>query len=142
MRVAAIIYGAESGIVRRIVVSDTLKELAVPSIPGKGEDVIILDPDEVLKWSVSLKREVPDLAECIALVEAKRGKPSESARSIVVNDKGEIETALMADPSVDVIAPTKALYQHPEATAEWTMSATGEFERPLDISAEMTNAKA
>lgn len=127
MRVAAIIYGAESGIVRRIVVSDSLAELAAPSTPDKGEDAIILGPDEVLRGGV------PDLEACIALVEAKRGKPSESARCIVVNDKGEIEAVVMADPTVDVIEPTKALYQHVDATPDWKMDeATGEYVKPVE----------
>lgn len=127
MRVAAIIYGAQSGIVRRVVVSDSLDELAAPSKPDPGEDCIILDPEEVLKNGL------PDLPRCNALIEAKIGRPVESARCIVVNDKGEIEAAIMADPAIDVLGERKALYQHPEATAEWKVNAaTGEWEKPVE----------
>lgn len=128
MQVAAIIYGDASGIVRRIIVSDSLQELAAPSTPDKGEAAIILSPDEVLKQGL------PDLAACYALVEAKRGKPSESDRCIVVNDKGEIETVILADPAIDTVEATKALVQHPEATSDWKLNAgTGEFEKPAEI---------
>jgi hypothetical protein len=125
MQVAAIIYGAQSGIVRRIVVSDSLKELAAPSKPEPGEDVIIVTPDEATKGGL------PDMPACIALVEAKIGKPAENARCIVVNDKGEIETVILADPAIDVIGERKALYQHPEANPDWKIGERGEFEPPV-----------
>lgn len=137
MRVAAIIYGAESGILRRIVVSDSLEELAAPSAPDAGEEVIICDPSDV-EWVKQNGAELPDLASCIAMVEAKRGKPSESARCIVVNDKGEIEAAVMADPAIDAIGDRKALYQHPEATSDWKLSVdSGEFEKPVASTEEL-----
>lgn len=131
MRVAAIIYGEASGIVRRIVVSDSLAELAAPTVLGNGEAAIILDPGEVLT------KGSPDLAACYALVEAQRGKPSESDRCIVVNDKGDIEAVILADPAIDAVKATETLVQNIEATPDWKFSpTTGEFEKPVEVVVE------
>lgn len=128
MQVAAIIYGEASGIVRRVVVAEDLKRLEAPTVLGRGENLIILNPDEVIKDGY------PDLVRAYALVEAKTGKPSESARCIIVNDKGEIEQAIMADPALDTVGDRKALYQHPEATVDWKIDPdTGEFEKPIEV---------
>ncbi len=135
-RVAAIIYGDASGIVRRIVVADSIKELGTPY--GAGEAIIIVTPDEVVKFDPEKKRTVPSLDECYALVEAKRGQKSESDRCIVVDDKtGEIAAVVHADPSIDRLA-AKTLYQHPEANLDWTIDEKGEFTEPPKVAAEPT----
>lgn len=72
-RVAAIFYDDESGVVNRIVVTTGLANLK-PHLPAKGEDSIILHPDEIVPGGVL------DLPACCALVEAKRGKRSKGAR--------------------------------------------------------------
>lgn len=124
MRVAAIFYGAGSGILRRMVVTDSPEGLA-PHSPAKGEDLIVLNSDEVLVGGV------PDLAACIAQIEQKRGQPSESARVIVVDDKsGEIVNVIQADPALDVL-PGQTLFQEDKADIGWTVDATGKFVPPV-----------
>lgn len=126
MRVSAIIYGELSGIVRRIVVSDSLAELAAPSALATGEAAIILDPNDVLT-----PKGVPDLAAAYSLVEAKRGKPSGSARVVIIDDKsGEIEGVTLADPLIDIL-PSKTLVQDDKADVDWTRDANGVFVAPV-----------
>jgi hypothetical protein len=122
MSVAAIVYGAGSGNVRRLVVADRVQQLA--GHYGPGEDIIILDADEVMASGL------PDQAAMVALVQAKRGKPADEGRCIVIDDQsGEIETTTLADPLIDALSG-KTLYQHSEASPGWEVDETGEFVAP------------
>lgn len=128
LRVSQIVYGDASGIVSRLIVTDSLAELT-PHVLAKGEACIIIDPKLTLT-KMPNGMVVLDLPACYALVEAKRGKPSEPNRVVVIDDKtGEIESAVMADPSLDVLAG-KTLYQHTEALPGWTLDEAGEFAKP------------
>lgn len=133
MRFSAIFFGDESGIISHFVVADSLAELIVhTSNCRKGQSCIVTTPEEVMALDRKNLREVPDLKIAYALVEAKRGKPSESNRVVVIDDKtGEIETVALADPHLDAIAG-KTLYQHDEAAPGWALDATGEFAKPAE----------
>jgi hypothetical protein len=125
MRAAAIIYGEASGIVRRLVVADSVQELA--GHYGPGEAIIILSPDEVLANGL------PDAVAMAALVADKRGKPADQGRVVVFDDAtGDIETVLAADPIIDAL-PGKTLYQHPEASSGWQVDETGELVAPVVV---------
>lgn len=80
MRVAAIVYDDQSGIVRRVVVSDSVVELGRGQHYGSGESIIVCNPAEVVKFDATSRRTVPMLEECYLLVEEKRGKPSDRER--------------------------------------------------------------
>lgn len=122
MTVAAIVYGEATGIVRRLVTASTVRGLA--GHYGPGESIIILNADEVLANGL------PDAAAMTAMVEAKRGKPAEPARCIVIDDaNAEIETVIPADPTMDAL-DGKTLYQHPEASPGWSVDENGEFVAP------------
>lgn len=125
MRPAAmIVYGEQSGIVRRIVTTDkSVTKLA--GHYGPGESIIICNADEVIRGGM------PDLPRAVSMVEAKRGKPCADSRCVVLNDKtGAIERSISADPAMDHL-PGKTLVQHHQADASWLRDAeTGEYVEP------------
>lgn len=122
MTVAAIVYGEATGIVRRLIVADSVKKLA--GHYGSGESIIIVPSEQVVANGL------PDDAAMAAMVEEKRGKPAEPARCIVIDDEAaEIETVIPADPVIDAIEG-KTLYQHPEASPGWSVDENGEFVAP------------
>lgn len=125
MRPAAmIVYGEQSGIVRRIVMTGkSVTDLA--GHYGPGESIIICNAEEVVRNGT------PDLPRAVAMVAAKRGKPAEKARCVVLNDKtGEIEKVIAADPAMDRL-PGKTLVQHASADVGWMRDAgTGEYVEP------------
>ncbi len=121
----AIVYGEESGIIRRFVHADRIEELS--GHYGKGESIIILDANEIEK------KGKPDLYSGIKLVAEKRGKPAEEARCLVINhDSGEIETVIQADPILDTL-PAKTLYQHADAAPGWKLDDKGEYVAPAVV---------
>lgn len=69
MRVSAIIYERQSGIIKRIVVSDSVDKLAAPSVLGIDETCIIIDPDEIISRG---DRSMPDISKCYTLIKNKR----------------------------------------------------------------------
>lgn len=122
MKVAAVVYGEQSGILRRIVVTDEgIEKLA--GHYGKDESIIILNADEVMKSGV------PDLPAAIALVEKKRGKPSENDRCIVVDPVLGIERVIKADPAIDTLLG-KEIIQDPTAEVGWTKDTSGKYVPP------------
>lgn len=135
-RIAAITYGETSGIVRRITVADSIKELGTPY--GAGESIVIVTAEEAMKFDPQKKRTVPSLSECYALVEEKRGRPSDSDRCAVIDDlTGDILGTIHADPNVDRVTG-KTLYQHLEADVGWTVDKKGEFVPPIKGTSDPT----
>lgn len=135
MRASAIVFGEESGIVRRICVSDSVDELLRAIGIGQGEAVLIVDPADIADDRLN-DRFVPDLATCYALVEDRRGKPSESDRTVIIDQKsGEITAVIMADPVIDRL-PGMVLFQHPQADVGWSVDAKGEWAKPVAEIAE------
>lgn len=129
MRVAAVIYGEQSGIISRIVHCDSLAELAAPTVLAKGEAILIIDPSDI-KWLDKGAMRLPNLKSAKALVEAERGRAAEPNRVIKIDDKtGEIIASGHADPTVDKVEGA-TLFQHPEADIGWTVGADGEYQRP------------
>lgn len=125
-RVSAIIYGQQSGVVRRIVVCDSLNELLGGGHVGPGEAMLMVNPGMSLTAA-----KVPDLAACRAMVAAHTGGPSPDSRCVVIsNDTLEIETVAMADPTLDAI-PGKTLALHPDALPGWKRDPkTGAYVEP------------
>lgn len=134
MRVAAIVHGEVSGIVRRVVVADSIEELGAGKHYGEGEGIIIVTPEQALKFDPEKKRIVPSLGECYGLVAEKRGKPSESDRCIVVDDAtGEIAEVVLADPYLEADRSAwagKTLFQHDQADIGWALDGAGEWKAP------------
>ncbi len=126
MAVAAIIYGAKSGITRRIVHCDTMAELARGRHYGDGESIVILDPAKIMAEGL------PDLDRCKALVAEARGLPAEDDRCIVIDNKtGDIVEVRMADPSLDVLPDGLTLFQDAKAEPGWALDAQGEYAAPV-----------
>lgn len=134
-KVAAIVYGEQSGIVRRIVVSDNGVS-GLSGHYGPGESIIIVNDDEVTKFDPEKKRVIPSLDECYALVVEKRGKPSEIDRCVIIDDAtGAIEAVVLADPYLEAERkPGKTLFQHEKADTDWTIDR-GEFKPPPQVDA-------
>lgn len=127
MRVSAIIYGADSGIIRRIVVSDALDELSAHAQCAAGEALLIVDPA-----TVGLDQSgVPDLALAAQLVaEARDGASAETATCAVIDhDSGEIVAVIQADPTLDSV-PDATLYQAPDAMIGGTLDENGDVLLP------------
>lgn len=130
MRVAAVVYGKRSRIVRRIVAADSLPELSHAVMCGDGEDLIICRPEQVVSPDGDGGRELPTLEDAMALVVAREGAAPENNRCLVIDDaSGEIEAVVPADPHIDGIEG-KTLYQHETAEPGWQVDATGEFAAP------------
>ena len=122
MRAAAIVYSEATGIPRKIRLASRMEELAGAYRPGEG--IIILPPEQIMQDGL------PDDDAVQALIEAKRGKPSEPYRCIVIDDaNAEIVGILPADPTLDAI-DGKTLYQHPEAVPGWGVDESGAFVAP------------
>ena len=133
-KIAAIVYGERSGIVRRVVVTDEGAE-GLAGHYGPGESILIVDAAEVVKFDPQKRRVVPTLDECRALVaERRRGKPAADPRTLAIDDaSGEIERVLAADPALDSI-PGRTLRSHPEAEVGWMKeAATEDFVEPVIV---------
>jgi hypothetical protein len=136
----AIVYGEQSGIVRRFVhvtavldgegrpdIVATVGQLAGHYAPG--ESIIILDDEEIIV--LTAQGRVPDLPYAQQLVAEKRGKIADGNRCLVINnDTAEIEGVIPADPIIDSL-PNKTLYQHETANPGWEVDETGEFAAPV-----------
>lgn len=66
-KLATIIFDAALGAVRRIVCADTQRSLALASIPGVGEDRIVVKRSEIA-WLKQGGMKLPRLADCTRLV--------------------------------------------------------------------------
>lgn len=125
MSVVAIIYGEQSGIIRRFIHAARIEELA--GHYGKGESIVILDAKEIEQSGK------PDLYRGMEIVAEKRGKPAEDSRCIVIdNDSGEIVSVLLADPVLDVM-PGKSLLQNAKAEPGWKLDDKGEYAASVDV---------
>lgn len=132
MPVVAIIYGRESGIIRRFVACDSLAELGAGKHYGDGEEMMLLPPDDVMKRAPG-EAPKPDLYRAMDLVAEKRGAPAETARCLVIDQQsGEVESVIMADPILDWLAD-KTLYQHDDADVGYVLDEDGEFQKPAEI---------
>ena len=132
MRVSSIIYGADTGIVRRIAVSDTLDDLAKVSECGPGEALIIVDPATVGLDQSS----VPDVALAQQIVQQERaGAVGETPTCAVIdNTSGEIVAVIQADPTIDSL-PDATLYQAPGAMIGGTLDENGDVVPPVAVDA-------
>lgn len=94
----AIIYGTQSGIIRRIVVTDEPHTLA--EHPGPGESMLVA-PDAAITYN---PQGLPDLDLVKAYLTGATGIEPEPARCVVINNEtGEVVHAIMADPLLDKI---------------------------------------
>jgi hypothetical protein len=92
---AAIIYGEQSGTVRRVVLDDSAALLRRhPVARGEASIVVPVDPE----------RAYPGPGDCIALVEEKTGIKALSDRCVVVGADGKVARVVLADPLIDVDA--------------------------------------
>lgn len=142
MRVCQIVYSEETGALRRLIACDTIDEfLAGQHRLKKGEAAILVDPaaEDVLVMGVLGKfREAPNEDQIKALIEAKRGKPSEPAsRLAVIDDKtGEIIEIAIGDLIADQ-EDGRTLYEHPTMGVDWMLDERGEYVDPK-VAAEAT----
>lgn len=138
MRVCQIVYSEETGALRRVVACDTIDEfLAGQHRLKKGEAAILVDPaaEDVLVMGVLGKfREAPNEDQIKALIEAKRGKPSEPAsRLAVIDDKtGEIIEITLGDFVADQ-KDRVTLFEHPTVQVGWEIDVTGEYVDPVAV---------
>lgn len=120
MAIPAIIYGRETGIVRRIVSCDSAAEVYRLQL-AEGEAVLV-PPDGA------------DLspAGCATLIGTQIGKAPEDSRCIVIDGaSAEIVSVIEADPTIDVPGPGLTLFQEPEAVPGWQPDPeTGAFVPP------------
>ncbi len=86
---AILIYGTESGILRRLIVPDDDSQISRHQ-PGPGESLVLLPSNDI------------SLESCQAAVEAIRGIPIEPSRCCVVN-AGVVLDAIIADPKLDTV---------------------------------------
>lgn len=94
----AIIYGTQSGIIRRIVVTDEPSTLAAHS--GSGESMLVA-PDAAITYN---PQGLPDLDLVQTYLTGATGIEPEPARCVVIDDNtGEVVDAIMADPLLDKI---------------------------------------
>jgi hypothetical protein len=145
MPVSAIIYGAESGIIRAIVNAENLTDLANAARCRKGEDLIIVNPEEVGidgRRNANAADNRPNLAQARVLVAAKIGREPENPRCLVIDDKtGDVVEITLADPALDVL-PGRTLYQHPQAQLDMALDEeTGDL-IPAYVLAERQEAEA
>lgn len=98
--VTAIIYGAATGIIRRVIRTDEPAPLS--GHVGAGE-AIIEAPDSVLLPNGSGNL-VPDLDRIAAHLFQATGITPEPARCVVVqHGTGDVVNVIMADPTIDAI---------------------------------------
>ncbi len=93
-----IVYGAASGIVRRIIVPTSEAELDDQSHVGDGEAIIKVSAPGIMR-----RDGYPDLTAAHAHVMAVIGKQPLNARCAVVDAKGNVVGTVMADPEFDTI---------------------------------------
>lgn len=131
MRLAGIIYGSDSGIVRRIVVADTLQELAVNAPrESSGESMATYDASTLIvdqAPDADVPNELPDLAAAQAFVDARRGVAAEVATCAVIDDAtGDVVSVIQADPNLDEVNGA-TLYQHEGAFVGGALDVNGNF---------------
>lgn len=106
-----IIYGANSKIIRRIVIGANNLAAHV----GPGEALIAVDNPVTLEQATEA-------------VQRATGVPPPSARCVVIQGNA-VEAVIMADPDLDGI-PGRTLQLHARADVGWTRNQSGDFDPP------------
>ena len=123
----AVIYGANSKSIRRIIVDDEEGKLA--QHVGAGEGIVIIGKDvegHAVVRTVQGDQQVlfrgvyPNLEECEAIVEQVTGVKPMHSRCLVVGPTGLVDNSLMADPDLDVV-PGKLLVRAATKTGPETI---------------------
>lgn len=95
----AVIYGAQSGIIRRFVQTDEPDNLA--DHVGEGEALLTVD-DSVLQIQEN-GTAMPSLEVAAQAITAATGIVPELARCLVIDQSGDVVNVIMADPSIDSV---------------------------------------
>lgn len=109
-----VIFGQESGIIRRFIHADD--ESTLGQHVGQGEALLVVPADEV---KAADARDAPALDKALALVEKARGKPSYDSRAVLVDDTNKVVAVIHADPLLDS-HPSLRLVAHATADMDWT----------------------
>lgn len=125
MGTVCIIYGEDSGIIRRLVQTDDLSVL--PQFVEDGEASINVS-DAVLVQQPDGSR-LPALDLATDAVEAVRGLPSEPARCLVIDQQGNVVNVIMADPTLDHLDGF-TLFQDANGQIGWVPDGNGNFVDP------------
>ncbi len=133
MPVAAIVYGAGSTIIRRIVHCDSIDELGAGNHVGAGEEMLLVDAPEIMADGG-----LPDLEKCKTKVKAKKNKDAPSSRCAVADANGTVVDIIAADPLLDQISG-KTIEQSDDAQIGWIKSG-GKFKPPNGNGAVKANA--
>lgn len=95
MPAVGIIYGEQSGIIRRFIHVDRAEELA--GHQGVGESILVVDGKDIEKDGK------PDLHRGVELVRKKRGKDADNSCMAVVDKSGVVMALISADPILDAV---------------------------------------
>lgn len=127
---AYIIYGALSGIVRRVVVPDPGEVIDIQKHLGVGEDFTF---DDLPEGRIGI-----DVAE---VMQRTKGITPLSPRCVVVDQNNDVTRVIAADPLIDTL-PGVTLVRHPMADVGWKYRGGVSFDPPVRVSTASTGIPA
>lgn len=102
---AGLIYGTDSGALRRIIVPDDDKQLINPALIQQGESILVVDKSEiqtaldVMQGDKSIPAETAEIP--FQILEKNTGKNAHPVLIAVVGADSKIESFIVADSKLD-----------------------------------------